>query len=114
MNYLEHKTQVEFIDGLLAHSQEWQWLIDKLQERFEIKKINAWNEYINESIVLKRLFEYFVKVLGVCDKEWVFSKKEFKEMWQIARFYIGSLNIDDCIIKITSNPCKLFFFCIID
>ena len=33
-------------------------------------------------------------------------------MWQIARFYIGSLNIDDCIIKITSNPCKLFFFCI--
>ena len=27
MNYLEHKTKVKYGDGLLAHSQEWQWLI---------------------------------------------------------------------------------------
>ena len=38
MNYLEHKTQVKFVDGLLAQSQEWQWLIDEIQERFEIKE----------------------------------------------------------------------------
>lgn len=41
MNYLEHKTQVKFVDGLLAQSQEWQWLIDEIQERFEIKEITS-------------------------------------------------------------------------
>ena len=32
MNYLEHETEVKYVDGLLAHSQEWQWLIEKLKK----------------------------------------------------------------------------------
>lgn len=52
MNYLEHKTQVKYVDGLLAHSQEWQWLIDEIQERFEIKEITSWEQYIAESVCI--------------------------------------------------------------
>lgn len=39
MDYLEYKTQVKYVDSLLAHSQEWQWLVDEIQEKFEIKEI---------------------------------------------------------------------------
>lgn len=28
MFYLDHEERVKFVDGVLAHSQEWQWLID--------------------------------------------------------------------------------------
>jgi len=28
MFYLEHEEEVKFVDGILAHSQEWQWLVD--------------------------------------------------------------------------------------
>ena len=59
MNYLEHKTQVKFVDGLLAQSQEWQWLIDEIQERFEIKEITSWEQYIAESVSIRNVFEYF-------------------------------------------------------
>lgn len=60
MNYLEHETQVKFVDGLLAQSQEWQWLIDEIQERFEIKEITSWEQYIAESVSIRNVFEYFV------------------------------------------------------
>ena len=83
MNYLEHKTQVKFVDGLLAQSQEWQWLIDEIQERFEIKEITSWEQYIAESVSIRNVFEYFVKILNVCDKDWIYSKDEFKEIWEI-------------------------------
>lgn len=65
MNYLEHETQVKFVDGLLAQSQEWQWLIDEIQERFEIKEITSWEQYIAESVSIRNVFEYFVKILNV-------------------------------------------------
>ena len=67
MNYLEHETEVKYVDGLLAHSQEWQWLIEKIQERFEVKEVDSWEEYLNESIAMRKMFQYFVKVLEVCD-----------------------------------------------
>lgn len=112
MNYLEHKTQVKYVDGLLEHSQEWQWLIDEIQDRFEIKEINSWEQYIVESVPITNVFGYFVKILNVCDKDWTYSKEEFKEIWEIAKFYIGSANVNDCIDKISHNQCKLFFFCV--
>lgn len=112
MNYLEHKTQVKFVDGLLAQSQEWQWLIDEIQERFEIKEITSWEQYIAESVSIRNVFGYFVKILNVCDKDWIYSKEEFKEIWEIAKFYIGSVNVNDCVDKILYNQCKLFFFCV--
>ena len=60
MNYLEHETQVKFVDGLLAQSQEWQWLIDEIQERFEIKEITSWEQYIAESVSIRNVFEYLL------------------------------------------------------
>lgn len=78
MNYLEHKTQVKFVDGLLAQSQEWQWLIDEIQERFEIKEITSWEQYIAESVSIRNVFGYFVKILNVCDKDWMTEAQQYE------------------------------------
>lgn len=112
VNYLEHTTKVKYGDGLLEHSQEWQWLIDEIEERFEIKEIDSWEQYLCESAPIREVFGYFVKILEVCDKSWTYSKKEFEEIWKIARFYVGSIDVNDCINKISHNQCKLFFWCI--
>ncbi len=111
-NYLEHKTRVKFGDGLLAHSQEWQWLIDEIEARFEVKDVNSWKQFLNECRSINDVFGYFVKILEVCDKNWAFSQKEFEDIWEIAKFYIGSIDISECIENIAHNQCKLFLFCI--
>lgn len=112
MNYLEHETEVKYVDGLLAHSQEWQWLIEKIQERFEVKEVDSWEEYLNESIAMRRMFQYFVKVLEVCDGEWKYRKVIHAEIWEIAKFYIGKISLDVCMQKVSYNVCKLFLLCV--
>ena len=114
MNYLEHETEVKYVDGLLAHSQEWQWLIEKIQERFEVKEVDSWEEYLNESIAMRKMFQYFVKVLEVCDGEWKYRKVIHAEMWEIAKFYIGKISLDACMqkggIADYGNPIFYVFF----
>ena len=112
MNYLEHKTQVRYGDSLLAHSQEWQWLIDEIEERYEIKEITSWKQYLSECGAIRDVFGYFVKILNVCNKSWTYSKKEFEEIWEVAKFYIGNVNVNACIDKISHNQCKLLFWCV--
>ena len=112
MNYLKHETKVRYGDGLLAHSQDWQWMINELEENFEITEINSWEQYLQESRSIRTVFEYFVKILGICDKKWIFSKKEFEETWEIAKFYLGSISINECVNKLSHEQCKLFFLCI--
>lgn len=112
MNYLEHKTQVKYGDGLLAHSQEWQWLIDEIEECFEIKEITSWKQYLSECGPIREVFGYFVKILNVCNKTWTYSKKEFEEIWEIAKFYVGSVSVNDCIDRILHTQCKLLLFSI--
>ena len=57
-NYLEHKTRVKFGDGLLAHSQEWQWLIDEIEARFEVKDVNSWKQFLNECRSINDVFGF--------------------------------------------------------
>ena len=112
MNYLKHETKVRYGDGLLAHSQDWQWMINELEENFELIEINSWEQYLQECGVIQTLFGYFVKILGVCDKKWIYSKKGFEEIWEIAKFYHGSISVGECIDKLSFNQCKLFFLCV--
>ena len=112
MNYLEHPEQIKFMDGILAHSQEWQWMIDLVEERYEIPTINSWNEFCKTRSIAGDIFDYYIKILNICDKEWFFSKKEFKEIWEITKFYIGISTAESCAKKIYNNYCRLFFFCI--
>ena len=39
-------------------------------------------------------------------------KKNFKEIWEIAKFYIGATDVNNCTKKIFSNQGKLFFLCV--
>ncbi len=111
-NYLDHSDKVKYVDGLLAHSQDWQWFIDLLQESFDIHELSSWTEYEASNRPIHDVFSYFVKVLEVSDKNWQFSKPEFLEVWEIARFYIGGQEIEECSTKVTTICGKLTLFCI--
>ena len=89
MNYLDHKTEVKYVDGLLAYSQEWQWLINEIENNFQINKIGSWEQYLIESQHIKGIFKYFVKILEICDKEWKLSKKILKKYGKLQNFILG-------------------------
>ncbi len=112
MFYLEHEEEVRYVDGLLAHSQEWQWLVSIIEAKTEFKNITSWKEFIVEKGQLQRIYGYFLKILGVCNTEWKWSRQELQQLWMIAKFYLGIVNVEECISNITDMFCELFFFCV--
>ena len=86
MFYLDHEERVKFVDGVLAHSQEWQWLIDIIGEKAEFKDIDSWGDFVNERIQLQTIYEYFVKILSFCDREWEWPQVQIQQLWLIAQF----------------------------
>lgn len=111
-NFLSHPDKVKYIDGLIAHSQEWQWFIDLLIVTFDVHEITSWSEYEATSQSARNVFEYFVKILQISKKNWSFSQNLFSEIWEIARYYIGIQTLDECATKIKSSFSQLFLFCI--
>ncbi len=63
MNYLEHETEVKYVDGLLAHSQEWQWLISQTEENFELKNVASWEEFRTNNSPARNVLSYYISIL---------------------------------------------------
>lgn len=102
-NYIDHENKVKYMDGLLAHSQEWQWFIDLIHETFEIHDVKTWEEYENCNRNISDIFGCFVKIQGVSDGEWLFPKLELADTWEIARFFNGVLSFDECATRIKTT-----------
>lgn len=112
MFYLDHEEQVKFVDGVLAHSQEWQWLIDIIGEKAEFKDIDSWGDFVNERIQLQTIYEYFVKIISFCDREWEWPQVQIQQLWLIAQFYLDMISMEECVQDITDISCTLFLFCV--
>lgn len=112
MFYLDHEERVKFVDGVLAHSQEWQWLIDIIGEKAEFKDIDSWGDFVNERIQLQTIYEYFVKILSFCDREWEWPQVQIQQLWLIAQFYLDMISMEECVQDITDISCTLFLFCV--
>jgi len=111
-NYLEHDDKVRYGDGLLAHSQEWQWFVDLLHETFEVNEVRSWKEYENSVHTLRNVFSYFVRILEVSDRNWNFPKSEFAEIWEIARYFLGKQTRNECFSRISTMYGKIMLFCV--
>lgn len=112
MFYLDHEEEVKFVDGILAHSQEWQWLVDIIGEKAEFKNIESWREFVDERIQLETIYGYFVKILDFCNKEWEWPQKQIRQLWMIAKFYLGVISVEECMQNITEISCRILFFCV--
>lgn len=44
-NYFEHDVRVEYIEGLLNHSQDWEWFVRYIEENYDLEDISSWDEY---------------------------------------------------------------------
>ena len=90
MFYLDHEEQVKFVDGVLAHSQEWQWLIDIIGEKAEFKDIDSWGDFV------RTLDSHLL----IVTEEPIYTRK------------LTSLQYCTYIIKFSSLPTCRSFICI--
>ena len=108
-NYLEHEEEVKYVDGILSKSQEWQWFIDCVEDNFDLNDIHSYSEFNNKNHPLSRILSNFVKIIEVCDKEWIFRTVVLNDIFQIARYSIGAIDTNECQLSVTSNIGRILF-----
>jgi len=108
-NYLEHETKVKYVDGILAKNQEWQWLIEIIENDYDLDDISTYTEFQQKNGPLIRLIGHFLKILEVSNKQLDISKPVLSDIYNIARFSIGAMSVDSVIEDITTNMGKILF-----
>lgn len=103
-NYFEHDVQVKYVENLLANSNDWQWLIDYIENNFEIDLcINTFNEFMPKYKLIKDVFAHLIK-LNDCEVN--FSKKWLEDIFTIVKVYNGKQEFDT--VDVIGNFMKLF------
>ena len=108
-NYLDHEIHVKIVDGILEHSQDWQWFINYVEENFELSDIKTFSEFQSRSIPLTRVLSYFLKIIEICDLDFQFESMLLKDMYFISKYHIGAIERVDCSKRIVTEFSKILF-----
>ena len=111
-NYFDHEVKVKAIDGILSHSQEWEWLVDYVENNFNLEDIKSWDEYWHK---YRRLYELLTLVIKIVDIEAVeihSTVDVFRDIINIAKFYIGELKQSECKALVSSNFGQILHFAV--
>ncbi len=105
---MEHEVKVRYVDGLLEKSQEWQWLIDYIEENYDLNDINNWSDFFTLNRKGRDIYSYFIKVLEVQQNDTYleFNNNFVQELYLIAKFYIGKISREELDVK--TNYSKIF------
>ena len=89
-NYLDHKDEVRYVDGLLANSQEWNWFIELLESNYDFEDINDWPAFRGSH--LNQVFVKCIKVLEVYKGELSVKNRILEEIVIIAKYKVLPLS----------------------
>ena len=78
---MEHEDKVKFVDGVLAKSQEWQWFIECVEQKFELDDIKNYEEFKEKNIPLREILGKFIRIVEVSDKEWIFTQDVLQDLF---------------------------------
>lgn len=111
-NYFEHEEQVKYVDGLLAKSQEWQWLIEYIEENFTLDDVSNWDEFQTQDRNLREVLLHFVKIVEVCRTVPEIENKVCIDLYMLAKYFDGVIERDECKSCITTEFGHALYFII--
>lgn len=108
-NYLEHEIHVKFVDGILEHSQNWQWFIDYIEENYNLSDIKSFPDFNDRSNPLIQIMSYFLNILEICNQDFQFKTLLLREIYLISKYYIGAIERERCSEEINTEFSMILF-----
>lgn len=93
-NYIEHEQRVAYVDGLLAHSQEWNWLITYIETEFDVNfSMSGFKDFDSIYRQIGDVLQMLIKVNEIMKGRLVIHQPWLKEIYTLSLYYLG---INDC------------------
>lgn len=112
MSFFEHEQEVRYMDGILAKSKDWDWLIEYIEDNFtldcEMKQFDDFNTIFAD---IADVFRYFNAINEYMDDELKINKQWVRSINELSLYYVGKknyqeLNLDNDFLKVF----ELFIF----
>lgn len=107
-NYLEHETEVKYMDACLASSTEWEWFVKEIEHVFELNDISCWNDYLH-AYALNKVYSYFVRIVAIENVSIQATNSVLCDIILVAKMYRGIIDIDYCKNHVATGYGKLLF-----
>ena len=93
-NYIEHEQRVAYVDGLLAHSQEWNWMITYIETEFDVNfSMSGFKDFDSIYRQIGDVLQMLIKVNEIMKGRLVIHQPWLKEIDTLSLYYLG---INDC------------------
>ena len=106
-NYLVHEEEVRFIDCYLAKSRNWQWFVDIVEEHFDLEDVRTYLEFENKNGPLRKILGNFIRIVGMGDVIVEFKTVLLNDIFFLAQYSVGAINITKCLSAISTNMGKI-------
>lgn len=107
MNYFEHEQKVKYIDGVLAKSQDWDWLIEYIENNFTVnfamKRFDDFNTIFAD---IADVFRYFNTINEYIDDELKINKQWLRSINELSLYYVGKKNYQE--LNLNNDFLKVF------
>ena len=68
-DYLGHEIKVKLGDGILEHSQNWQWFVEYIEENYNLSDIDSFCDFNERINPLIHVFHCFLNILEICNRD---------------------------------------------
>ena len=109
-NRFEHKEQVKYVDGLLRNDQEWQWIIEYIEENFTLDDVSNWEEFQTRDKNLREVLLHFIKIVEVCRAIPEIKNRVCMDLYILAKYYNGIIEQEECKSYIKTEFGRALYF----
>lgn len=92
-NYFEHDVKVKIQENFLSKSSDWQWLIDYIQEKFDLSDISDMAGYESTYSKLREVYTYFIRITDYTEATFEISNNLISDICIIAQLFNSKKNI---------------------
>lgn len=97
-NYFDHEIQVKYVENLLSKNTEWDWLIDYIEENFDVDlEISRFEDFNGKFVEIRTVFEHLNRINELVDNLNI-NKKWLKDINQISQFYLSKISLEELIL----------------
>jgi len=108
-DYLGHEIKVKLGDGILEHSQNWQWFVEYIEENYNLSDIDSFCDFNERINPLIHVFHCFLNILEICNRDLQFKDLLLSEIYLISKYYVGAIERERCSDEINTKFAKILF-----
>lgn len=111
-NYFEQDIKVKCIDGILSKLQDWQWLVDYIENNFDLSDITDWKDFEDKLSSVNDILIYFNHITNIKHKKITFNKNLLQDIYYLSEYLMGNISKRDVQQVVLNNFSKILFLII--